>query len=232
MGRVSLVTWKDLCIDVNAWSVAGFWAEALGLRVVPDGDGVDDVHLEGPTPEHTVWLCCVLEPKAVKDRVHLDVHSDAPLLPGATALGEPGELPWTVQAGPEGDEICTFVREEVPDYRLYEVCADVGERHREAAQWWQQLWGGTVHTDDEHAFSWVEGVPGMPFESLVFCSVPEPKTVKNRIHWDVTLAPDARVEHLVELGATVLRRPDDEVRWTVMADPEGHEFCVFERSEA
>ena len=25
----------------------------------------------------------------------------------------------------------------------------------------------------------------MPFESMVFDPVPEPKTVKNRIHWDV-----------------------------------------------
>jgi catechol 2,3-dioxygenase-like lactoylglutathione lyase family enzyme len=224
-----LVTWKDLCVDVNDPATAGpFWAEALGLRLVPDGDGTDHVHLEGPTPGHTVWLCRVPEPKTVKDRVHLDVHSSEPLLPGATRLSAPGEFPWTVQAGPEGDELCTFVRDEVPGYRLYEVCADVGPDHRGAAAWWQALWGGTVGTDDEGAFSWVEGVPGMPFESLVFCAVPEPKTVKNRIHWDVTLGAGASVEQLVERGATVLRHPDDEVRWTVMADPEGHEFCVFE----
>jgi catechol 2,3-dioxygenase-like lactoylglutathione lyase family enzyme len=226
------VTWKDLCLDVNDPSVAPFWADALGLRVVPDGDGSDDVHLEGPTPAHTVWLCRVPEPKTVKDRVHLDVHSAVPLLPGATRLSEPGAFRWTVQAGPEGDELCTFVREEVPDYRLYEVCADVGPDHRGAAEWWQQLWGGTVGSADDDGFSWVEGVPGMPFEGLVFCSVPEPKVVKNRIHWDVTLAPGATVDDLVERGATVLRRPDGEVRWTVMADPEGHEFCVFAAEDA
>ena len=28
-------------------------------------------------------------------------------------------------------------------------------------------------------------------------------------------------------GATVLRAEDDEIRWTVMADPEGNEFCVL-----
>ena len=38
------------------------------------------------------------------------------------------------------------------------------------------------------AFSWIDDVPGMPFESLVFETVPEPKTVKNRIHWDVETA--------------------------------------------
>jgi hypothetical protein len=28
-------------------------------------------------------------------------------------------------------------------------------------------------------------------------------------------------------GATVLREPDDEIRWWVTADPEGNEFCAF-----
>jgi hypothetical protein len=31
----------------------------------------------------------------------------------------------------------------------------------------------------------------------------------------------------VALGATVLRAPDEEIRWHVLADPEGNEFCVF-----
>jgi hypothetical protein len=57
-----------------------------------------------------------------------------------------------------------------------------------------------------------------------FVPVPEPKTVKNRVHWDVT-APD--VDALVERGARVLRSPDDEINWTVLADPEGNEFCAF-----
>ena len=54
--------------------------------------------------------------------------------------------------------------------------------------------------------------------------MPEPKTVKNRIRWDVTV-PD--VAPLVEAGAMVLREPDDEIRWYVLADPERNEFCAF-----
>jgi hypothetical protein len=64
----------------------------------------------------------------------------------------------------------------------------------------------------------------MPADSMDFADVPEPKTVKNRIHWDVTV-PD--MAPLVAAGATVLRKPDDEVRWYVLADPEGNEFCAF-----
>jgi hypothetical protein len=57
-----------------------------------------------------------------------------------------------------------------------------------------------------------------------FVPVPEPKTVKNRIHWDVTVPGAAP---LVEAGAIVLREPDAEISWHVLADPEGNEFCAF-----
>ena len=63
----------------------------------------------------------------------------------------------------------------------------------------------------------------MPFE-MVFGAVPEPKTVKNRIHWDVETAD---VQQLLDHGARLLRAPDDVVSWHVLADPEGNEFCAF-----
>ena len=85
--------------------------------------------------------------------------------------------------------------------------------------------GATVqdHEADEandHAFSWFEDAPGMPFE-MVFGDVPEPKTVKNRIHWDVDTDD---VHLLVDAGATVLA---EHPSWTVLGDPEGNEFCAF-----
>jgi hypothetical protein len=76
-----------------------------------------------------------------------------------------------------------------------------------------------VHNEGQ-PWSWLTGVPGMPFESWVFQPVPEPKTVKNRIHWDVY----GDVEDLLARGATRLW---EMPRWTVLADPEGNEFCVF-----
>lgn len=54
-------------------------------------------------------------------------------------------------------------------------------------------------------------------------AVPEPKTVKNRMHMDVW----GDTARLLALGATLLRRRDDEIDWDVLADPEGNEFCVF-----
>ena len=50
------------------------------------------------------------------------------------------------------------------------------------------------------------------------------KSVKNRWHWDVV---GEDVDELVRRGATLLRRPDDDIDWHVLADPAGNEFCVF-----
>ena len=54
--------------------------------------------------------------------------------------------------------------------------------------------------------------------------MPEPKRVKNRVHWDVD-GLDRRAAGAP--GATLLRARDDEIGWDVLADVEGNEFCVF-----
>jgi predicted enzyme related to lactoylglutathione lyase len=65
---------------------------------------------------------------------------------------------------------------------------------------------------------------------ICFMPVTEPKAVKNRVHLDLTTAPDERdseIERILALGA---RRVDigqtGQESWTVLADPEGNEFCV------
>jgi hypothetical protein len=75
---------------------------------------------------------------------------------------------------------------------------------------------------------------------IFFQKVPEPKSVKNRVHLDVRAAagvpPEGRAEaleaacaRLVALGATRVRRHEadgmDNV-FIVMQDPEGNEFCL------
>lgn len=221
-----LVAYKDLCIDVNDRRVGlDFWGPTLGLDVVPDRDDPTQFHLEGPTPRHRIWPCVVPEPKSVKNRIHLDVHAGSSEVAGATRLSAPGEFPWTVMAGPEGDELCVFERDEVPAYRLYEVVVDCLDHARTSA-WWHGLWGGRLE-HDEQGYSWIDDVPGVPFDAFAFVPVAEPKAAKNRVHWDVTLAEGATVADLESTGARVLREPDGEISWTVMADPEGNEFCVF-----
>ncbi len=219
-----LATYKDLCIDaVDPGRLGRFWAAALGLRPVTLDDG--DLRLEGDTGAHTVWVNRVPEPVTVKQRVHIDVHTGSVAhleALGATVL-DADSFGWTVLRDPEGGELCAFVRDPVPDYRLYELGVDTSGDPHDIAAWWHGLLGGRP-TDEDSGFSALEEVPGLPFECICFAPVPEPKTVKNRIHLDVT-AP--ALQPLLDHGATVLRARDEEVSWTVVADPEGNELCVF-----
>ena len=65
---------------------------------------------------------------------------------------------------------------------------------------------------------------------LLFQRVPEPKTVKNRLHLDLHVGAERReaeVERLTGLGAARIGEGRQGPHsWVVMADPEGHEFCV------
>jgi predicted enzyme related to lactoylglutathione lyase len=67
---------------------------------------------------------------------------------------------------------------------------------------------------------------------IAFAAVPEEKTIKNRVHLDLsTPERETTVERLVEIGATVIaHRSTGGQTWTVMADPEGNEFCVASMS--
>ena len=64
---------------------------------------------------------------------------------------------------------------------------------------------------------------------IVFNKVPEPKTVKNRLHLDVVSDTfDAETELLLSLGAERLRDVQrDKSRWTTFADIEGNEFDLI-----
>jgi catechol 2,3-dioxygenase-like lactoylglutathione lyase family enzyme len=219
----ALATFKDLCIDaVDHRRMASFWADVLGLRL--EGSDEEGARLSGPTPQHTVWMCRVPEPVTVKQRVHLDVYAAS--LQEVLALGAtPADVDsfrWKVVRDPEGGELCVFDRDEVPAYRLYELGVDAVDG-RAIATWWAEVLGARVEHED--GWSSVEGIPGAPFAAMGFATVPEPKTVKNRIHWDLVV-PDR--DALLERGARVVRARDEEIRWTVMADPEGNEFCAFD----
>lgn len=74
----------------------------------------------------------------------------------------------------------------------------------------------------------ITGTHGGP--SLVFVTVPEAKTLKNRLHIDVnpTRCDQAEeVARLVALGATPVDIGQVNVPWVVLADVEGNEFCVL-----
>jgi len=58
--------------------------------------------------------------------------------------------------------------------------------------------------------------------------VPEGKTVKNRVHFDLITADfDRELDRLVRLGATKLHEIDAGAHWVTLADPEGNEFDLI-----
>jgi hypothetical protein len=66
--------------------------------------------------------------------------------------------------------------------------------------------------------------------TLIFVPVPEGKAVKNRLHLDlrpVDAEYDDELTRLLALGATHADVGQGSVRWTVLADPEGNEFCLL-----
>src|SRR6516225_6999125 len=92
------------------------------------------------------------------------------------------------------------------------------------ARFWAAVLGSDVDEDSTAEKAFVEAA-GWGGPNMWFNRVPEPKTAKNRIHFDLRapgLVAD-EVARLAGLGATVLRVGED---LTVMADPEGNEFCV------
>ena len=170
------------------------------------------------------------ERKTVKNRVHLDVYAAA--IDDLTALGAEVVLPaeesgfsWTVMRDPEGNEFCAFLRDELPDYRIHGVVIDSADPER-IATWWGDVLGAEVSDNAEHGGGWwtLLGATPDPVLTWDFVPVPEPKTVKNRLHWDLR----GDVDEFLERGATHRwERPG----WTALADPEGNEFCVLPESE-
>ncbi|GAB3221223.1 VOC family protein [Glycomyces halotolerans] len=105
------------------------------------------------------------------------------------------------------------------------------------SKFWEQVTGFTEDADDPNAPEHDENLIAAPDGSLalLFVNVPEPKSVKNRLHLDLgpDTTRDAEVERLLGVGATLVadHRTDDGKGWVVLADPEGNEFCI-ERSDA
>jgi hypothetical protein len=221
-----LARFKDLVVDAtDPARLGGFWATVLDLTWHRQEGG--DGWLSGPTPEHTIWINGVPEPKTVKQRVHFDIYATS--LDSLVELGahEVQRYPrWTIMADPEDGEFCAFLRDELPPDRLHGLGVDSADPVA-AARWWAAVYGAPVEENAE-GYVTVSEIPGMPILTMDFAPVPEPKTVKNRIHWDVW-ADD--VQPLLDAGATLLRARDDEIGWDVLADPEGNEFCVFRPGE-
>ncbi|HEX5293679.1 MAG TPA: VOC family protein [Streptosporangiaceae bacterium] len=228
--------------------LARFWAGALGWEGAAEEPDEVDVWPAGfsyPDPSALPLVFVpVPEPKNGKNRLHLDLTTEPArhqaaeverlLALGAVRAdigqGAQGGVPWTVLADPEGNEFC--VLDPRPTYRdtgpVAAVVADCADPSA-VAGFWAMAAGWVPATSTASGLS-LRSPDGLgPYLELLPSA--DPKTVKNRIHLDV--APQADEDHaaailaLTEAGAVRLDIGQGDVPWTVLADPEGSEFCVL-----
>lgn len=117
--------------------------------------------------------------------------------------------------------------------RTSNFCIDSHDPAAQARWWGEVLEDFTLPPADEQA-EWDDEcwLLGPDDREMIFIKVPEPKTVKNRMH--VCVRPTDRtreeeVDRLLGLGASMVddRRTAPDRGWAVLADPEGNEFCVL-----
>jgi predicted enzyme related to lactoylglutathione lyase len=104
------------------------------------------------------------------------------------------------------------------------------------ARFWAEALGWNVYRDDDPEVLVAPEFPPDRGPSILFIPVPEPRTVKNRLHLDLQPTDRSRedeVDRLIGLGAKIVEdhRKPDGLGWVWMADPEGNDFCI-ERSAA
>ena len=225
--------------------LARFWAAALDWEIADETADEIDVwpagyHYPDPVAVPLVFVP-VPEPKSGKNRVHLDLATtslehQAALVRRLRDLGArpldigQGEVPWVVLADPEGNEFCVLEPRPVyadtgPVAAILTDCADPAA----LARFWAAAAGWPV----AYAEADICGLraPAGVGPYLEFLRVPDRKSVKNRVHPDVAPYrgddPAAEVTRLRGLGAVPADVGQGEVGWTVLADPEGNEFCVL-----
>lgn len=230
-----------LCFDAHdPLCLARFWAGVLGWEMSDDpDDGV--ALLPSDDTEFRIRFVASEEQKAGPNTMHFDLTSTSvedqrqtvarSLGLGARHIdiGQRPEEGHVVLADPEGNEFCIIE----PGNNFLADCgfigAVAGEGSQQAGNFWSEALGWPLvwDQDEETAIRSPLGGPKITWGGPPLT----PKTGKNRLHFD--LAPpehgdqQAEVERLVSLGATRLDIGQSEVSWVVMADPDGHEFCVL-----
>ncbi len=225
--------------------LARFWAAALRWEVADEEPDEVDVWPTGFSYPDSSALPLVFvpvpEPKTGKNRVHLDLatesgrHQKAEVkrLLGLGAIPVDighADVPWTVLADPEGNEFCvleprTAYRDTGPVAAVVADCADPAA----VAAFWTLVtgWRPAGSTDSGVSLRSPDGLG--PYLELLPSL--DRKTVKNRIHLDVAPYQDedhaASVRALTDAGAVPIDIGQGNVPWTVLADPEGSEFCVL-----
>ncbi len=219
--------------------LARFWSGLLGWEVADDPhDGVTLLPTDGtgfrfrfvPTQEQKVdpsQMHFHLTSSSLEDQQQTVATS---LELGARHLdvGQTPEEGHVVLADPEGNEFCVIE----PGNSFLSECGFFGEvtcdGSQETGHFWSAALGWPLVWDQDEETS-IRSPLGGP--KISWGGPPLMPRTGTWLHFD--LAPpsggdqQAEVDRLVSLGATRVDIGQGDVSWVVLADPDGHEFCVY-----
>jgi catechol 2,3-dioxygenase-like lactoylglutathione lyase family enzyme len=220
--------------------LAAFWSGLLGWEMINESWGGVTLLPSDDTGFEIQFLPTDVE-KSIPNQMHFDLTSTSlenqqdtvarALEFGAQHIdvGQRPEEGHVVLADPEGNEFCVIE----PDNRFLADCGFIGalasEGSQEVGYFWSKALGWRLvwDQDQETAIRSPHGGPKITWGGPPLT----PKTGKYRLHFDIAPPMDvdqqAEVGRLISLGATRVDIGQGEVDWVVMADPDGHEFCVL-----
>jgi predicted enzyme related to lactoylglutathione lyase len=230
-----------LCFDANdPHRLAEFWSGVLGWEYADEASGGFAL-LPGDDTGFRVRFLPSRELKVGQNLIHLDLTSTTQddqqgRVARALDLGarhiDIGQRPdegQVVLADPEGNEFCVIE----PGNSFLADCGLVGALSCDGSQAVGYFWSAALgwplvwDQDEETAIQSPHGGPKISWGGPPLM----PKTAKSRLHLDLAPPADgdqqAEVDRLVSLGATRIDIGQGHVSWVVMADPDGHEFCVL-----
>lgn len=230
-----------LCFDANdPVGLARFWSGVLGWEMTDDPDeGV--TLLPSDDTGFRIRFVHTREQKSGPNQMHFDLTSTSledqrRTVAGALALGarhiDIGQRPeeeHVVLADPEGNEFCVIE----PGNDFLAECGFVGavacDGSQEVGYFWSRALGWPLVWDQDQETA-IRAPHGGPKITWGGPPLPPRTGTKHRLHFDLAPPSDgdrrAEAERLVSLGATRTDIGQGEVDWAVMADPDGHEFCL------
>ena len=109
---------------------------------------------------------------------------------------------------------------------FYQLVIDSHDPHAQARFWSAVLDQPILFEADDEV---IVGAHKNAYPGLCFVTVPEGKTIKNRLHIDLDPDdPEAEVARVLALGARHADVGQEDAPWVVLADPEGNEFCILQ----
>jgi Glyoxalase-like domain len=229
-----------LCFDANdPPGLARFWSGMLGWEVADDPEDGVTLLPDDDTGFRLRFVHTTVQ-KSVQNNMHFDLTSTSlehqqQTVARALELGgrhiDIGQDPddaHEVMADPEANEFCVIE----PGNNFLADCGFIGalssDGSQETGYFWSEALGWPLvwDQDQETAIRSPHGGPKITWGGPPLM----PKAGKDRLHLDLAPPADgdqqAEVDRLVSLGATRVDIGQGDVGWVVLADPDGHEFCL------